>query len=81
MTDAMAKQIRRVTLDQSKQANVGRIGSSLSVADVITALYDGALRVRDLKDPERDHLALAVTVKGYYPSFQTGQQEFRDGKR
>jgi transketolase len=59
MTDSMAKQIRRVILEQSKRANVGHIGSALSVADIIAALYEGVLRVRDPKDPERDRFVLA----------------------
>jgi len=58
MTDSMARQIRRVILEQSKRANVGHIGSALSVADIIAALYGGALRVTDPKDPERDRFVL-----------------------
>ncbi len=54
----MARQIRRVTLDQSKRANVGHIGSALSVADIIAALYGGVLRGRDPKDPGRDRFVL-----------------------
>jgi transketolase len=59
MTDAMAKQIRRLILEQSKRANVGHIGSALSVADIIAALYGGLLRVRDPQDPERDRFVLS----------------------
>jgi transketolase len=59
MTDSMAKQIRRVILEQSKRANVGHIGSALSVADIIAALYEGVLRARDPKDPERDRFVLS----------------------
>ena len=59
MTESLAKQIRRVVLEQSKRANVGHIGSALSVADLIAALYGGVLRVRDPKDPERDRFVLA----------------------
>jgi len=59
MTGPTAKQIRRIILEQSKRANVGHIGSALSVADIIAALYDGVLRVRDPKDPERDRFVLA----------------------
>src|ERR1039458_3641581 len=58
MTDGIAKQIRRVILDQSMRAHVGHIGSALSVADIIAALYDGLLRVNDPKDPERDRFVL-----------------------
>jgi transketolase len=59
MTESAAKQIRRVILEQSKRAHVGHIGSALSVADIIAALYDGVLRVPDPKDPERDRFVLA----------------------
>jgi transketolase len=59
MTESIAKQIRRVILEQSKRANVGHIGSALSVADIIAALYGGVLRVRDPKDPERDRFVLS----------------------
>jgi transketolase len=59
MTESIAKQIRRVILDQSKRAGVGHIGSALSVADIIAALYGGLLRVNDPKDPERDRFVLS----------------------
>jgi transketolase len=59
MTESVARQIRRVILEQSKRANVGHIGSALSVADIIAALYDGLLRMRDPRDPERDRFVLA----------------------
>lgn len=58
--------VRRVVLQQSKRANVGHIGSGLSVADIVAALYGGVLR-GDASDPDRDrfvmskgHAALAV---------------------
>lgn len=54
----MARQIRRVILEQSKRANVGHIGSALSVADIIAALYGGVLLGRDPKDPGRDRFVL-----------------------
>ena len=59
MTESIAKQIRRVILDQSKRAHVGHIGSALSIADIIAALYGGVLRVSDPKDPERDRFVLS----------------------
>jgi transketolase len=59
MTKSTAQQIRRVILEQSKRANVGHIGSALSIADIIAALYGGALRLSDPKDPERDRFVLA----------------------
>jgi transketolase len=58
MTDSMAKQVRRVVLEQSKRANVGHVGSALSVADLVAALYGGLLRAAGPKDPERDRFVL-----------------------
>jgi len=62
-----ARQIRRIVLDQSRRANVGHIGSALSIADIVACLFDGALRISNPEDPERDrfvlskgHAALAV---------------------
>ncbi len=58
--------VRRIVLQQSKRANVGHIGSGLSVADIVAALYGGVLR-GDPSDADRDrfvmckgHAALAV---------------------
>ena len=59
--------IRQIILDQSRRAGVGHIGSALSVADLVAALYADVLHVKDPSDPERDrfilskgHAALAV---------------------
>jgi transketolase len=51
--------IRRIVLAQSKRAGVGHIGSALSVADIVAALYGGVLRVQDPADPERDRFVLS----------------------
>ena len=34
-----ARRIRRIILEQSKRAHVGHIGSALSIADIVAALY------------------------------------------
>ncbi len=48
--------IRRAVIEQSRRANVGHIGSALSVADLIGALYAGPL----LADgPDRDRFVLS----------------------
>jgi len=59
--------VRKIILQQSKRANVGHIGSALSIADIIAALYSGVLNIPDPDSPERDrfilskgHAALAV---------------------
>jgi len=51
--------VRRIVLEQAKRANVGHIGSALSIADLIVALYDGALDVRGPADPDRDRFVLS----------------------
>jgi transketolase len=54
-----SRQIRRIILDQSRRAHVGHIGSALSVADIIAALYGGVLRIPAPADPERDRFILS----------------------
>ena len=51
--------IRRIVLEQSKRANVGHIGSALSIADIIATLYGGVLRIDDPDDPDRDRFVLS----------------------
>ena len=59
--------IRRLVLAQAHRAHVGHIGSALSVADIVAALYGEVLRVGVPSDPDRDcfvvskgHAVLAV---------------------
>jgi len=54
-----ASAVRRIILEQSKRANVGHIGSALSVADIVWALYDRVLRISDPADPERDRFVMS----------------------
>lgn len=78
MSEALdaAAAIRRIILRQSHRANVGHIGSALSVADVLATLYTRVLRIPAPRDPDRDrfilskgHAALALyaalAVKGW----------------
>ncbi len=53
------KQIRRLVLEQSKRAHVGHIGSALSIADIIAAVYTGGLRLGALGDLGRDRFILS----------------------
>jgi len=55
----MARQIRRIVLEQSKRAHVGHIGSSLSIADIIAALYNDIMHIPDPDNPERDRFILS----------------------
>jgi transketolase len=54
-----SKQLRRLILDQSKRANTGHIGSCLSVAEIITALYRDVLNIPAPEDPHRDRFILS----------------------
>ncbi len=78
-----ARRIRRIVLRESKRANVGHIGSCLCVADILSVLYDGVLRIARPDDPERDrfilskgHAALALfaalALKGWIPESWLG---------
>lgn len=51
--------IRRIVLEQSKRANVGHIGSCLSVADIVAALYGGVIQVAEPGDVDRDRFVLS----------------------
>ena len=51
--------IRRIILEQSRRAHVGHIGSALSIADMISALYGSVLRIANPDDPERDRFVLS----------------------
>lgn len=61
-----ARELRRLVLRESKRANVGHIGSSLSIADIIAALFNGVLRLegpvneRDRFILSKGHAALAL---------------------
>jgi transketolase len=59
---ASPRQIKRIILEQSKRAHVGHIGSALSIADIIAALYQNVLRIPDPDHPDRDRFLLS---KGY----------------
>jgi transketolase len=53
----LAGRIRRAVIEQSHRAHVGHIGSALSVADILAALFAGVLRDGD--DRERDRFVLS----------------------
>jgi transketolase len=60
MTESLSpRMIRRIILEQSKRANVGHIGSALSVADIVAALYGGVLRVPGPEAADRDRFILS----------------------
>jgi transketolase len=55
----VSRQIRQIILDQAKRANVGHIGSALSIVEILTALYGDVLHVPQPQDPERDRFILS----------------------
>ena len=50
--------IRRAVIEQSRRAGVGHIGSALSVADILAALFSHVLR-GEPGDPDRDRFVLS----------------------
>lgn len=77
----MCADIRRSIIEQSKRANVGHIGSCLSIADLLAALYGEILVIPDLQDPERDrfvlskgHAALALYAALHAAGWLTSEQ-------
>jgi transketolase len=55
----VADEIRQLVIEQSKRANIGHIGSSLSIADIMAAVFTGPLSDRDSRDPDRDRFVLS----------------------
>ena len=53
-----AATIRRWVIERSLAANVGHIGSSLSIADIVAALWAEVLRDPGTDDPDRDRFVL-----------------------
>lgn len=50
--------IRRLIIQQSMRARVGHIGSALSIADIVSALFK-VLRAANPRDPDRDRFVLS----------------------
>jgi transketolase len=55
----MAGTIRRWIISQSLASNVGHIGSALSIADIMSALWEGTMRDAGTAAPDRDRFILA----------------------
>jgi transketolase len=55
----IATVIRQTVIEQSKRADVGHIGSALSIADLLGALFAGPLRCAEPGDPDRDRFILS----------------------
>ena len=54
-----AYDVRKIILEQSKRAGVGHIGSSLSVVEILVALYRDVLNLPSPDDPDRDRFVLS----------------------
>jgi transketolase len=74
-------ELRRIIITEAKRAGVGHIGSALSIADIMVALYGHVLRIPALDDPERDrfvlskgHAALALYGALYLKEWITRQE-------
>jgi transketolase len=77
----MAREIRRIVLEQSRRAHVGHIGSALSIADIVAALYGQAMNIPSPADPDRDrfilskgHAALAQYAALYLRGWVTAEE-------
>lgn len=57
--DRLAYEIRRAVIDESMRAGVGHIGSALSIADLLAALFGRVLRIEEPAHPERDRFVLS----------------------
>jgi transketolase len=51
--------IRRIVLEQSRRANVGHIGSALSIAELVSVVQGRVLRESAPDDPDRDRFILS----------------------
>jgi len=51
--------VRKIILEQSRRANTGHIGSSLSIVEILCALYGEILRIPDPESNERDRFILS----------------------
>lgn len=57
--EKFAHRTRRIVLEQSKRAQVGHIGSALSIADIAAVLYAQIMRIPDPESPTRDRFVLS----------------------
>jgi transketolase len=55
----IADVIRQIAIEQSKRAHVGHIGSALSIADILGALFAGPFADVKASDPDRHRLVLS----------------------
>jgi len=73
--------IRELILKESFRANVGHIGSALSVVEILAALYSQIMRIESINDIDRDrfilakgHAALALYIALYFRGILSAKQ-------
>ena len=57
--DIDAKEVRKLVIQQSYRANIGHIGSALSIVDILAALYSSVIQLDDIKSNNRDRFILS----------------------
>ncbi len=57
--DISAQQARKMIIEFSRRANIGHIGSALSVVDILTAIYSNVINIDNLTSNERDRFVLS----------------------
>lgn len=58
-SEAAARRLRRWIVERSLASNVGHVGSALSIVEIMTALWGGAMRDPGTALPDRDRFLLA----------------------
>ncbi len=81
MAHISGNQIRSLVLQASKKANVGHIGSALSIADIIAVLFEDIIQGLGSSSPDRDrfvlskgHAALAVYAALFLKGILTAEE-------
>lgn len=56
---SQAKRVRQIIIEQSKRANVGHIGSALSIVDILVTIYEGVIKIPEPSSQDRDRFVLS----------------------
>jgi transketolase len=92
-TRALARTVRRHVVQMTHQAKAGHVGTSLSMAELLSVLYGGILRVdpATLESPDRDRFVLSkghgcaglyavLAERGFFPLARLAEF-YQDGTR
>jgi transketolase len=66
MTKSVATTIRRSVLEQSRRVNIGHVGSSLSIVEIVAVLAERILRLDDGDDRDRFVLSKGHAALAWY---------------